>query len=81
MHKDNETNYVLCKAELLIWSRMSHYTLEERGLNTQHFEETNNNFNSGSSDSESVSSVEEIIGQSNTRPNSVSDTRSNLEDY
>lgn len=60
---------------------MSKFTLEERGLNDQHYEEANSYFNSGSSYSGSVSSLQEMIDESNSRPNSASDTRSNLDDY
>ena len=45
------------------------------------FEEANRGFNSGTSDSHSVSSLQEMIDPSNSKPNSVYYTKSNVSDY
>ena len=63
MRKENEVHYDSCKAELLIASRMSHFDLEERGLNDQHFQEAESNSSSDNSDSESVSSVQQMLDE------------------
>ena len=45
---------------------MSHFELEERGLNAEHFEQANSHSNSGTYDSEPVTSVQEMIEPSNS---------------
>lgn len=66
MLDDNETHYDLCKAELLTSSRMSHFSLEERGLNDQHFEELEDDSDRSSSSSNSVTSVKELSDSAST---------------
>ncbi|GKF74221.1 hypothetical protein Tco_0220553, partial [Tanacetum coccineum] len=45
---------------------MSHFELEERGLNAEHFLQANSHSNSGTYDSEPVTSVQEMIEPSNS---------------